>query len=357
MIMTDIDIFDYELSYGMMIAEQEMFESLIDAELEFTLADEIDSQILTEGVKETVMKYLNKVVVQLQAVWVKFNKNISSKLAGGIAKGIQEKIAKNKDNIGFFVNYYGEMDLDKMANYQVKPWSLQDYEQHKQDYDTKEAYIKANYPDLVPNDQNKGRDLKKCIIDNIVDQHNGYHIDANILTGMVEFLTKDYRTYVETIEKDIEAINASCTNISNAVNTVMSAETPANESFAFLESVYLDLFTEAEEPENAGKMSFTDDSGEKSGDTSSDDGNKDEAKEQDKARSQFTKHTSTYMSVSIGLISAKMSIVNRAATDRLKILMHFNNSIKGNSTAVIKGKPGEAAATTNVPQVNTNATK
>ena len=176
---------------------------------------------------------------------------------------------------------------------------------------------------------------------------------------MVNFLTSEYQDAIALVEKDITVINASCQNISTALNTVMSAETSATESFAFLESVYLDLFTEEGEPENAGKMSFTDDSGEKSGDNSSDnnDNNKDEAKEQDKARSQFTKHISTYMGVSIGLISAKMSIVNRAATDRLKILMHFYTSIKGNSTAVIKGKPGDAEAVNNVPQVNTNATK
>lgn len=344
--MEDLDI-EYQLSYSLLLAEQEMLESLLEQEIQFVANDTIDSTILTEGVKESVMTYLQKVVSQLQQVWIKFNKSVTSKLNAKLADSIGASIAKNKGKIDFLVNYYGEMDLDKMNTFKVKPWQIQDYEQHKEDYESKDKYLAANYPALKPDSLNEGRNLKKCMIDNIVIQHRGFKVDDQVLAEMLEFLKNGYKKAVADLEEDINNINTSSQNISNAVKTIMSAETSANESFAFLESVYSDLFTEADEPENAEKMTFTDTSGE----TTSDD------KKEDKEKSAIVKHVSVYMSVAMGIISAKMSIINRAASDRLKILMHYNNSLKGNNTAVTndnKGTGNAAPGVTEVPQVDVN---
>ena len=78
---------DYDISYNLFLAEQEMFTSL--AQIEYSICNEsVNLVSLQEGVKETVMNYLQKIMTQIQKIWAKFQSNFSAKVATFLEKKV-----------------------------------------------------------------------------------------------------------------------------------------------------------------------------------------------------------------------------------------------------------------------------
>ena len=331
-----IDVEEYELSYLMESYYQEMQEKIALLEEDFILDDVTTVEILTEGVKETIMQYLTKVTTQINKVYTKFKTTVTSKLAtkmqNTITKTINDKM--KDDTVSFTVKNVRNYNLDVLDQTIVQPWSLMEYQQKKDNFASMDAYIKAYYPNV------EGKDFKSAILSNmpIVE---AMPVNKEKLFELLDFFKTKYTEAFSKIERDLDTLNNSNREIANNVNTVVTAAdnvAQQNEAYMFLESTCLGLFSEADDP----KMSFVDNNGEESG----------KNPQADKAKGEYTKAVATYMSVSSKLLSAKMSVINNAATDYARILMHFYTFYNKNKTGVApKADTAANQAVIQVPQI------
>ena len=333
-----IDVEEYELSYLMESYYVEMQEKIASLEEDFLLDEVTTAEILTEGVKETIMQYLTKVTTQINKVYTKFKTSVTSKIAtkmqNAITKTINEKM--KDDNVSFTgknIRDYSAMD-NILQQIEVAPWSLMEYQQKPDNFKSMDAYITAYYPNI------EGKDFKAAMLDKL-PMVDAIPVDKQKLFDLLDFFKTKYTDAFAKIETDLDTLNNSNREIANNVNTVVSAATTTtqqNEAYMFLESTCLGLFSEADEP----KMSFIDNNGEESG----------KNPEADKAKGQYTKAVSTYLSVSSKILSAKMSVINKAATDYARILMHFYTFYNKNKTGVTAdNKTAANQAVIQVPQI------
>lgn len=333
-----IDVEEYELSYLMESYYVEMQEKIALLEEDFIFDEYTTAEILTEGVKETIMQYLTKVTTQINKVYTKFKTSVTSKIAtkmqNAITKTINEKM--KDDNVSFTVKNirdYSAMD-NVLQQIEVLPWSLMEYQQKPDNFKSMDAYITAYYPNI------EGKDFKAAMLEK-VPMVEAMPVDKQKLFDLLDFFKTKYTDAFARIETDLDTLNNSNREIANNVNTVVSAATTTtqqNEAYMFLESTCLGLFSEADEP----KMSFVDNNGEESG----------KNPEADKAKGQYTKAVSTYLSVSSKILSAKMSVINKAATDYARILMHFYTFYNKNKTGVTADNKTVAnQAVIQVPQI------
>lgn len=333
-----IDVEEYELSYLMESYYVEMQEKIASLEEDFIFDEYTTAEVLTEGVKETIMQYLTKVTTQINKVYTKFKTSVTSKIAtkmqNAITKTINEKM--KDDNVSFTVRNirdYSAMD-NILQQIEVAPWSLMEYQQKPDNFKSMDAYISAYYPNI------EGKDFKAAMLDKL-PMVDAMPVDKQKLFDLLDFFKTKYTDAFAKIETDLDTLNNSNREIANNVNTVVSAATTTtqqNEAYMFLESTCLGLFSEADEP----KMSFVDNNGEESG----------KNPEADKAKGQYTKAVSTYLSVSSKILSAKMSVINKAATDYARILMHFYTFYNKNKTGVTADNKTVAnQAVIQVPQI------
>lgn len=339
-----IDVEEYELSYLMESYYVEMQEKIALLEEDFIFDEYTTVEVLTEGVKETIMQYLTKVTTQINKVYTKFKTSVTSKIAtkmqNAITKTINEKM--KDDNVSFTVKNVrayadaknGVNYLDTLDQFEVIPWSLMEYQQKPDNFKSMDAYIAAYYPNI------EGKDFKAAILEKI-PMLDAMSVDKAKMLELLDFFKTKYTDAFAKIETDLDTLNNSNREIANNVNTVVSAATTTtqqNEAYMFLESTCLGLFSEADEP----KMSFVDNNGEESG----------KNPEADKAKGQYTKAVSTYLSVSSKILSAKMSVINKAATDYARILMHFYTFYNKNKTGVTAdNKTAANQAVIQVPQI------
>ena len=331
-----IDVNEYELSYLLESYYVEMQEKIASLEEDFLLDEVTTAEVLTEGVKETIMQYLTKVTTKINEVYSKFKTTITSKLAtkmqNNITRTINEKM--KGDNVSFTVRNVRDYSLDVLDQFAVVPWSLMEYQQKKDNFKSMDAYIAAYYPNI------EGKDFKGAILSKM-QMIEAMPVDKEKLFDILEFFKSGYTEAFNKIERDLDTLNNSNREIANNVNTIVAAGATVaqqNEAYMFLESTCLGLFSEADEP----KMSFVDNNGEESG----------KNPEADKAKGEYTKAVATYMSVSSKLLSAKMSVINNAATDYARILMHFYTFYNKNKTGVAtKADTAANQAVIQVPQI------
>lgn len=319
---------DYDISYNLFLAEQEMFTSLAQIEYNNICNESVNLVALQEGVKETVMNYLQKIMTQIQKIWAKFQSNFSAKVATFLEKKVLPLFDK-ADKAEFIINNYREYDLSKLDNYVIKPFDYND--QTKDDYSSVSNIINKQFHGLL---KEGSTDLKQALTDQISKVIPQYKVTKDIIVKDIYAYCKEgYKENVSSIEKDINSLNNSSKTITSMVSTVMSAQ----EALELWDNMSLHILTEDKEE----KMTFTDTSGETSG----------EDKKADESKTKITSAVTTYMTASTKLLSAKMSMVNGKFNSCMKILTHFVSFYAKNKTAVVP--PKKESTPTEAPTVNT----
>ncbi len=308
---------DYELSYNLFLTEQEMFRDLSGLSIE-AVTESTSLVAIQEGVKETVMNYLQKIMTQIQKIWSKFKAAFSEKVSNFLEKQCKPTLEKAK-NASFTVNNYVQYDLTKMQGIDIKPFKYDD--QTKDQLQSESEYLKATYP-TIAGDGNIKTGLAKLVAKKV----DKLEVNQDILQEMFNYCKTDYKKDVDAIAKEIDDLNNSSKTITSMVSTV----TAAQEAYNTLAGFGLFVLNEADEddPTKGEKQTFTDNSGETSGDS----------KENDKAKGQITTAVTVYMSASTKLLSAKMSMVNEKFKSYINILNHLVVSYAKNKTAVVVDK-------------------
>lgn len=320
---------EFNLDLMLLEAEQELFSNIIQLESS-------DIEVLNEGIKETIMGYVQKVIQGIQKAWDKFINLFTQGELKKLKNQIKPVIDSSND-IDFTINNYKHMDLSKLSDIVVVPF---DYERMKEHSSNSEDFYQTYYSQLdVKGSKNVKEAVEKFVGKKIEDK---FKCTKKELLDIYKFASQDYFEYRKLIQKDIDNINQSSENIKNSVNQVVASENPVNnnESFYF-DDFLVDMILEADTPggnqNSEPKTSFTDNNGE----TTQTDGSP-ETKQNNDNRKAATKTVNTYMSCTTKLLSAKMSILNKQKRESFIILNHYYNSKKTNNTAVsAKNKTNE----------------
>lgn len=314
---------EFNLDLVLAVSERSLMEDISGIVLESE-----DIIYLNEGVKETVMNYVQKIVLGIQKAWDKFINLFSQKELDYLKNKVKPLIDKSP-NLNFTINNYKSYDFEKMKDIEIVTFN---YEEMKDNLSSVNDFLQSAYNGKldINNSKNVKEALMKYMNYKVVDH---YEVGQKELTDIYTFAAEKYFTYRDEVKKDIENLNNSNENIKNMVNQVMDAENQqntTNESYWFDTDMY---FHEEEEP----KQTYTDTSNNK---TDPDN------KEQNEKRKSVTKGVTVYMTGSTKILSAKMSILSRAKRETFMTLNHFYNSKKNNNTAVEDNEQGANTNTT-----------
>lgn len=319
---------EFNLDLELLIAEREMINDLSGVFLE---SDSIE--VLNEGIRETIMNYITKIVNGIQKAWDKFIAAFTNAELKHLKERIKPAIDKS-NNINFTINNYKSYNMDKLKDFLIVPL---DYDRMKDDLKSSEEFYRKYYPKLdMANSKNVKQAMEKALDKKIVNQP----CDKKLLLDIYKFAAEDYFTLRDLIQNDIKTLNNTNENIKNIVNQIISSETPVNASYEFdiaSTSIYLEADGESGDANGNEKTSFTDNTGE----TTKTDGSE-QTKQENDNRKNITKAVTTYMSCSTKILSAKMAILNKQKRESFLILNHFYGSKKFNDTAVeVKNKANE----------------
>ena len=321
---------DYDISYNLFLAEQEMFTNL--AKIEYDICNESATLVsLQEGIKDTIMLYLQKIMTQIQKIWSKFQANFSSKIATFLEEKV-EPLFDKADQAEFLINNFRVYDLNKLSNYKVENFEYT--ENTKEDYKSVSTYINKQYPGLLKDDST---DIKTALLEKISTVEKEYKVTKDILIREVyDYCKKGYKANVASIANDIKSLN----NSSKSITSMVSDVSELSEALNLWNDMSLHLITE-DKTEKDNKMTFTDPGEPK----------KDENGKPEGSNIKITSSVNVYMTANTKLLSAKMSMVNGKFSSCVKILKHFVSFYNKNKSPELK--PGEKVPTT-APVVDTN---
>lgn len=300
---------DYNIDYAIYLAESETIESIVKE------SSVVNESIIQEGFKDTIMKYMEKIVTGIQNAWNKFKRGLPTEQDKQFLRQISGKVDTYNGSVN--IKNYETFKLDKFNAYTLKPFN---YAEMKEYLKTKNDFVAHYYPDLAGE-----AGVKKSMMSIIVDIQDNAVCDNGMVQNMFKFCNSDYETYKTKISNDIDVINATKNEITSSVTNMQDSESPntnatatstvtaQNAGYEFLsalDSILNEVNTKETEAKNISKnkMKITDNDG-------NDASNKAKSESQ-----QFTKAVTNYMKASTEIMSTKMKIINRCYRNNMFIL-------------------------------------
>lgn len=322
---------EYTLKYDLFLAEQDMFREIIAiGACESVVESVTELHVVQEALKESVQKYVKKVIEGLQKAWNKFKEAISKVLEGKILQSAKEKI--NNFNGSFKINNYPTVDMQAFDNIDIVPFN---YENMKDSLDNKESFIKTHLKNIYF----QGQDLKESIRNKVITGNSDVVADKTLLNSIYDFCTDNFNRHRKSLEDDITNINNSSTNINNQMNTIIDAEyTPISASANMLcKNIYLRALSEADDQDKNELMTFQDRDGEVT--------NPNDSKANDEKQS-FLKRIGVYFGVMCDIIATKLELLLEIMKNRMSVIRHFLASMHtNNAPAERQGLPDNTPAT------------
>lgn len=325
---------DYNIDYAIYLAESETIESIVKE------SSVLNESVIQEGFKDTIMKYMEKIVTGIQKVWNKFKQGLPTDQDKQFLRQISGKVDSYNGSVN--IKNYETFKLDKFNAYTLKPFN---YTEMKEYLKTKNDFVAHYYPDLAGD-----AGVKKSMVSIIVDIQDNAVCDNGMVQNMFKFCNSDYEGYKTKISNDIDVINATKNEITSSVTNMQDSETPnttttttstvtaQNAGYEFLSALDSVLNEDAKsEAENISKnkMKITDNDG-------NDASNKAKSESQ-----QFTKAVTNYMKASTEIMSTKMKIINRCYRNNMFILKNVIPVNKKNKNEAPDGSGPETVADIN----------
>lgn len=293
---------DYKVSYNLFLAEQELFDSLIN-QSSIVLSESLsvsDYQILCEGMQDTITNYLNKVTANIQQVWEKFITTVGNDKHKSYLTEAAPKI--KSANPRFTINNFPNYDVNVFTGYKVQRYNRQTM---TDDLKTQKAYMQNYYSSLYSERNNMNVMMYKAVVRGYVN----IRCDKNTLTRSYNFCSTGFYEARQSIEADIATINESINTITQSLKMIQSTQ----ESNMLYESIIIEALSSSKSENKATKMSFVDNDGSKvdPGDKST------------QIQNSFINQITNYMKISTNLISAKMKVLTQMYKSHLDIVKHY----------------------------------
>ena len=326
---------DYNIDYAIYLAESETIESIVKE------SSVLNESVIQEGFKDTIMKYMEKIVTGIQKVWNKFKQGLPTDQDKQFLRQISGKVDTYNGSVN--IKNYETFKLDKFNAYTLKPFN---YAEMKEYLKTKNDFVAHYYPDLAGD-----AGVKKSMMSIIVDIQDNAVCDNGMVQNMFKFCNSDYETYKTKISNDIDVINATKNEITSSVTNMQDSESPNTpatatgtevtknsagyEFLSALDSILNEDKKSEAENISKNKMKITDNDG-------NDATNKAKSESQ-----QFTKAVTNYMKASTEIMSTKMKIINRCYRNNMFILKNVIPVNKKNKNEAPDGSGPEAVSDIN----------
>lgn len=295
-----MDFEEYELKYSMYLAERELSTEMINIGGS-CLYETVGLISIQESLKETVTKYIGKIKDAIEKAFKRFQEIVADSVIGKFMDSIKGKIANSTAE--FSIKNFYEYNLQKLQS--IKPVPL-DMEAMKESLQSKEQFLKDYFQELA---STQGANIKEKMESLVKSQPKDIHADKDLFIKISDFMTKTIPAEVNEIKtgintwitssKAMEAMANSGESIQVSVNTSSTtSQVSTGEAVALFESYLI----EDEEP----KTEIVPDEG---------------SEKSDKGKT-FTKNMVTYTSVTIDILSAKMSIIKDMFSEYFKIITY-----------------------------------
>lgn len=301
---------DIEIEYNNFLAEQELYDNLIS--LGASIYNESSGLLLIqEDYKDTVNKYIDKIVTGIQKAWDNFKNKVVEFAAKPIVDRINGKIDSYKDG-SVEVEYWHKYQMEKFDAIKLVPF---DFEKIKQ-FDNKSDYLKATYPNIYVDNS---KSLKENIINQVIDTDDKHTVTTEDINTLFNFVTGGFKEKVTKLENDLKQFNGNVNTLKSVANVTTSGEdnttttvqqqtqvTSQNAQADMLLSIYefYNILNEAED-DNTKKQKAV---------------NNDTSGGEDKTQRNNIKKITWYLSGNTDIISAKMKILRQRYLDAINIL-------------------------------------
>lgn len=215
-----INLEDYTLPY--LLYEEGRKLEVTEAALELQSLTESNSEILEEGVKESIKNFVTKIVKGVQSAWDKFKSNFSKDKLKHKPEDIEKAIASKEPTIS--VEDYISYDIIVLDNIKIEPLN---YTTMKSSLTDKKEFFTRFYSSIFT-------DKEKSISENIRNKcikgkESKRKISKEDLVKMYSFV-KNFKEVETKLTSDIEEINKA-SNATNYITTMVSNESVVlNES-------------------------------------------------------------------------------------------------------------------------------
>ena len=306
---------EYQMSYAIYIAESEMYDNILLAG-GYTLNESVD-EVITEGVKETLLKYINKVTKSIQDVYTRF-KNIVDEKEQKLMEKWKDAVAKAQD-IHYNLEIFRQYDLGKFDNLKVP--NVQDLQELRETAVDQATFCKTYFPmlDYDAADHNVGKAVENFLKGTLIKNKE---VGEDFIKEQYAFLTEQYPKYSESIKADTESINNSNKAFQNMIQSMPDdAQTAVNNSAMVYVDTYLDIVTEKDDGEGNGKPVISDNTGQNAPSNATADEKKEFAKK------NWVNVVSNYYQVSTKVMSTKMSILNKARINAKTVISYYISTL------------------------------
>ena len=212
---------EYEIAYTLYNEGRILESTMISLELHaLTEATEV----LEEGVTDTIKKYIGKVIAGIQKAWNSFKAAITKKKnLPHKTEDIKKSIANAEPDIT--VNNWVVYDDTPLRNSKVVAF---DWNTMKDSLFDKNTFLKKYYPSIFT-DPNKSvkENLMAKLIKSKEDKHK---VTREDLTQMYSYIDDGFNNTFNKLSVDMESINKASKNIDQLASTINEASTSNNRS-------------------------------------------------------------------------------------------------------------------------------
>ena len=344
---------DYEFSYDIFLAEQSLFEDIVDLDIKIT-NENTGIISIEEGIKDTLLKYLTKIKNAVQKVWERFKNALTDAIDGKYLNMIKDRVKNFDPNCE--ISNFPEIDYNTLNSIKIKDF---DYNTMRDHLDSVDHYIDTEYSGTLPKtgDQTIEERLEaKCVKMITIECHNKELLD------IYKYVSTDFKDDIKILEGDIKNINDSQQNIVDLANSGIDNVEVNNKPVKTQESAIIEANI-SHDPSSvqgnpAGSMmkggsnnannntqqqATTTKVGTTNNQNDPDNTNPNykqlnpaETEEEKQKRDQVLKQVQVYMSASCSLLSAKLKICRNKYKKYMKVLKHF---IPMGNAIVNKNKP------------------
>lgn len=282
-----------------------------------------------ESIRETIVRFINKVIQGLQKAWETFASKMETMFQGNL-KRIKNIKYTDEDLHSIVVSNFPVYDDNKINNIKLVPF---DYNGMKEFLKDDRTYIGHYYSQFAPKDGEKLKDtmFKYCMTERLKE----FNLTVEDLNNIIKYCD-NYKTYRDQIRNDLELINGSAKAIQTIIDNANETKTEIPEAqaqesyslnslddcYSLLESFFLtedektgtNVNTTVEPAKGAAAGSQVNNPQNAPGVKKEDPKDEEMKVKQDKVteadkNSQMVKDVQTYMSASTKVLVAKMRLL------------------------------------------------
>lgn len=324
------DILD-EFYYEMYIAERDMLDKISSSRALISNGILSEEAIISiqEGVKDSVMNYIHKIISGTQNAWNNFKSSIADKAIGKFYDDNKEYFKSDfvmKPPKGFSMPNVKEFETF-MSNTTIPPYS-----QSMNSYlDNEQNFLKKYIP-TYSSELSTGKSLKEIGEKKLFTEAQGTeNIGSNSMDTIVKFAAIEYKKTSEKLSTNLKNLNSSTRTMESLLKSTSSTNESVINSYGLNETINT-YFTEDGEDKkdnstssnqsqsnNTSSLNTTGDNKENKGFTNA---NPSQSNDKDK-NNEMDKIAQVYFKSCTSVISTQLSLTNKMVLGCFKMMNEY----------------------------------